>query len=273
MRVQHRMTAIASPTTERPSTGVLAHAGLACATTWALALPAALAWTRREAPAPYAVACAGLSAFGPLLAAIAVAGRRKELRQVFGRWRTNPLWVLAALAAPFVAHTVARLVFRATGGHPAGWVALPDTPEALAALVVFPLGEEFGWRGFAYPRLAERHGAVRGSLLLGCVWGLWHLAYAVTPAAAGFDRWEFAYTMLELPLYALIVAWLFELANRSMGVALAFHAGAHLDHFERRLHADLRLSLIQLGVAALLALVAATALTARARSHVARLRA
>jgi uncharacterized protein len=259
------MTAIPAPTTPRPSTGVLAYAGLACATTWLLALPAALAWTRRQAPAPYAVACAGLSAFGPLLAALAVAGRRKELRQVFGRWRTRPLWALVALAAPFLAHTIARLLFRAAGGHPVPWVALPGTPEALAALVVFPLGEEFGWRGFAYPRLEGRLGPVRGSLLLGCLWGLWHLVYAVTPAAAGFDRWEFAYTMLELPLYSLVLAWLFERANRSLAVAIAFHAGAHLDHFERLPQTDLRLPLIQLGVAASLALAASWSLSRRPR--------
>jgi membrane protease YdiL (CAAX protease family) len=261
------MTAIPAPTTQRPSTGLLPYAALACATTWTLAIPAALAWTRREAPAPVAVACAGLSALGPLFAAVAVAGRRKELRQVFGRWRTNPLWVLVALAAPFLAHTVARLVFHTAGGQSVGWIELPRTPEALAALVVFPLGEEFGWRGFAYPRLVGRLGPVRGSLLLGCIWGLWHLAYAVTPAAAGFDPWEFATTMLELPFYSLVLGWMFERANRSMAVALAFHAGAHLDHIERTPHADIRLSLIHIGVVALLALAAARSLSARAPGH------
>ena len=39
--------------------------------------------------------------------------------------------------------------------------------------IMFSLGEEFGWRGFAYPRMAQRHGPVIGSLLLGCVWAIW----------------------------------------------------------------------------------------------------
>jgi uncharacterized protein len=257
------MTAIPAPATQRASTGLLAFAGLACATTWLLALPAAMAWTRHQAPAPYAVACAGLSAFGPLLAALVVAGRRRELRAVFGRWRTSPRWVLVALLAPFAAHTMARLMYRAAGGQPVGWVAWPNTPEALAALVVFPLGEEFGWRGFAYPRLVDRLGPVRGSLLLGGLWGVWHLVYAVTPAAAGFDGWELAYTMIELPLYALVLAWVFERGNRSLAVAIAFHAGAHLDHFERLSRTDLRLPLIHVAVAASLALAAGRALSRR----------
>jgi len=248
-------------------TDLVAYVTLASAITWSLALPAALAWTRHQAPAPFAVVCAGLSALGPLFAALAVAGRRKQLGQVFGRWRTSPLWVLAALATPFFAHTIARALFHAASGAPVQWLQLPDTPEALAALVVFPLGEEFGWRGFAYPRLAARLGPVRGSLLLGCIWGLWHLAYAVTPATAGFDGWAFTYTMLELPFYSVVLAWIFERANRSMAVALAFHAGAHLDHFERTLHADLRLALIHVSVVAALALFAGRALSAGVRHH------
>jgi membrane protease YdiL (CAAX protease family) len=117
----------------------------------------------------------------------------------------------------------------------------PSTPEAVAALVVFPLGEEFGWRGFAYPRLVARFGAVRGALLLGLGWALWHLAYSVTPERAAFDAVGFLLTLLELPLFSVILAWLFERADRSLAVALAFHAGAHLDHFEPAIRNDPRL--------------------------------
>ena len=37
------------------------------------------------------------------------------------------------------------------------------------------LGEELGWRGFALPRLAEKYGTVRASLIIGLVWTFWHL--------------------------------------------------------------------------------------------------
>jgi uncharacterized protein len=50
----------------------------------------------------------------------------------------------------------------------------------LAALIifgqlVFVLGEEPGWRGFALPRLTERLGPNMGRLILGSAWPLWHL--------------------------------------------------------------------------------------------------
>jgi membrane protease YdiL (CAAX protease family) len=243
--------------------GVYPFFVLACAITWTMAAPAALAWMHHQLPSPLAVAGAGLSAFGPFLAALAVAGRQGQLRQVFGRWRTRPAWVLLALLAAPLVHLVATALFVALGGHPDSWFHPPNSPEAVAALVVFPLGEEFGWRGFAHPRMVERHGVIRGALVVGVVWGLWHLVYTITPAAGGFDPIELGLIMTELPLYALLIAWIFERADRSMAVAIAFHAGAHLDHIERAPRNDLRLQLLHLAVLAVGAGAAAWSLAHR----------
>jgi membrane protease YdiL (CAAX protease family) len=244
----------------RGSFDLYIYFALACSLTWVLAWPAARAWIQGRAPSAGAVAGAGLSAFGPLLAALAVAGRRRGLGQVFGRWRTNPAWVLLALGIPLTIRALARLLFAASGGHLVRWLDPPSTPEAMAALVVFPLGEEFGWRGFAHPRAVARFGAVRGSLLLGAVWGLWHLVYSITPQAAGFDPFVFGMTMVELPLYALPMAWVFEKSNRSMAAAIAFHAAAHIDHLERAPRSDLLLHILHLAVLLAVAVVAARAL-------------
>jgi membrane protease YdiL (CAAX protease family) len=240
--------------------GTYGFFALACALTWVLAVPAARAWMRHEAPPPYAVACAGLSAFGPLLAVLAVAGPRMELREVFGRWRANPAWIALALFTPLAVHALATALYVAIGGHPAQWFHPPVTPEQVAALVVFPIGEEFGWRGFAHPRMAERHGLVKGSLILGAVWGLWHLMYSITPEAAGFDALGFGMLMVEMPLYSLLIAWLFERSNRSMAVAIAIHAGAHLDHIELAPRTDLRLHALHLATLAVVAFFAARSL-------------
>jgi membrane protease YdiL (CAAX protease family) len=250
--MQHRRTS---------NDGLPGFFGIACGLTWLLAAPLALSWMNRAAPPPYAVACAGRSAFGPLVAARAIAGPRKQLGDVFGRWRTNPLWVVLALFAPMAIHVVATALSMAFGAHPAQWLHPPSTPEQVAALVVFPLGEEFGWRGFAHPRMVERHGLVKGSLLLGLVWGVWHLAYSVTPDAADFDANTFAMTLAELPLYSVLVAWVFEHANRSMAVAIAFHAGAHLDHIELAPRSQVWLHAMHLMVVAVLAAFAARSLS------------
>jgi membrane protease YdiL (CAAX protease family) len=232
---------------------------LACAWTWLLALPAATAWIRHDAPAPYAIACAGLSAFGPLAATLMVA-RRAERRDIFGHWRADPGWIGLALAAPPLIHFVATVLYAATGNTPDAWVHPPANAEMIAALVVFPIGEEFGWRGFAYPRLVERFGLVKGSLLLGLLWGFWHLAYGITPQKAGFEPFEFLLGMVELPLYSLLIAWVMERSHRSMAVAIAFHAGAHLDHIERARNATVTLHVLHVAVLVVLAGLAARSL-------------
>jgi membrane protease YdiL (CAAX protease family) len=256
-----RASATAPATTE--TSGLTAFFALACLTTWLLALPTALAWMQHRTPAPYAIAGAGLSAFGPLLAALAVAGPRREFRQVFGRWRTNPGWILLALAGAPIIHLLATALFAAIGGHPTRWFYPPNTPELLAALVVFPIGEEFGWRGFAHPRLVARFGPVRGCLILGALWGVWHLGYSITPAGGRFDLLGFGITVTELPFYSVLLGWVFERADRSMAVAIAAHAGAHLDKIDRAPRTDLRLQVVHLFVVAGIAVLAAGSLSRR----------
>ena len=110
--------------------------------------------------------------------------------------------------APFLIHLAATLLFVAIGGVPDAWFHPPNSGDAVAALLVFPLAEEFGWRGFLHPRAVGRFGLVRGSLLVGLIWGFWHLAYSVTPEKGSFDAFAFGMTMVELPLYSLPIAWI-----------------------------------------------------------------
>jgi membrane protease YdiL (CAAX protease family) len=49
-------------------------------------------------------------------------------------------------------------------------------------------GEEMGWRGYVLPRLQAKHSALVSSLILGAVWGLWHLPKYLAPG----DRGHFA---------------------------------------------------------------------------------
>ena len=40
--------------------------------------------------------------------------------------------------------------------------------------MLFAVGEEAGWRGVMNPMLKERLGAVKGRLVSGIIWGIWH---------------------------------------------------------------------------------------------------
>jgi hypothetical protein len=100
---------------------------------------------------------------------------------------------------------------------------------------------------------------VRGSLVLGAVWGLWHLLYCVTPSGS-FDATAFGFGLIELSLYSIVFAWIFERASRNLAVAIALHAGGHLDNLHRAPESDLRVRVLYLVVVAAAALLAARSL-------------
>jgi membrane protease YdiL (CAAX protease family) len=239
---------------------------LACTTTWLLDLPLALAWARHVAPAPYALPLVGVGALGPTLAAFVLALRRRRLPAVFGRWRTNPVWILVALLTPFALHLPATAFEVALGGQPTHWFYPPNKPEYIAGMVVFSIGEEFGWRGFAYPRLAKQHGPVTGSLILGSVWGLWHLGMLFTPEKGAPEFHMIGVTMAELALYSVIFAWTFERGDRSMAVAIALHAGGHLDNVNRAPETEVRLRVLRFVVLVIAAAFAARSLAKKAQT-------
>ncbi|MGH1344239.1 MAG: CPBP family intramembrane glutamic endopeptidase [Nannocystales bacterium] len=205
---------------------------LACGITWGLAFPAVETMRRGGTATPIEMALLGLSAFGPLLSTLVITIGTGERRDVFGPWRVRPQWIVLALLFPWFLQLIGRALSLGGGGPTGEWIYLPDTPAYLTALVVFPLGEEFGWRGYAQPRMIARFGAVRGPLLLGCIWSIWHLMYLVSPQSGTVE--PVALVMFAaLPLWSVVFAWLMRCAGGSMAVALCLHAGSHLDKIDR----------------------------------------
>lgn len=233
---------------------------LACAITWATNLPWMLACLSHNKPPPYALPLIGLGAWGPSLAALVIAVRRGVMRDVFGHWKTQPRWVLLALCvSPILLHLPATLIEVALGGTPAQWFYPPVEPERIAGLVMFSVGEELGWRGYAYPRVVRDHGPVRGNLLLGAVWGLWHFGMMFTPERGAPELSALALAMLSMALSSVVWAWFLEKGNRSLAVAIALHMGAHLDNVSRAPESEIRLKILRF-----LVLVVVAALAARA---------
>ncbi len=175
---------------------------------------------------------AGLSAFGPLIAALAVTWRTGATRAIFGPWRVHPAWIVGGLLAPMTLDVIARALDVATGGTLDAWVYLPSTPVHVAGLVVFSVGEEFGWRGYAQPRLVDRFGPVVGPLLLGTLWALWHAMYLVSPVTGRIEP-VVLIVFASLPAWSVIYVWAMQRGGGSIAIALALHAGAHLDKVDR----------------------------------------
>src|SRR5262249_47061916 len=119
------------------------------------------------------------------------------------------------------------------GKMPTQWFYPPLLPEQIAIAIIAPIGEEYGWRGYALPRLQKAVGPLSASLVIGAVWAVWHVPTMFVPGASLFDLAR----MLPLLLAASVVyTWLYDTTGRSMRVILLAHFGAHLDNVFRGGH-------------------------------------
>lgn len=139
------------------------------------------------------LALSGPSITAVILSASLGGGALHRLLDGFSVHRTSVRWVVASLVLPLaiigLAIAVSVLVFGAP--TPVITIALVGVLVREFNRILFfggPLGEEVGWRGFALPRLQVRLTAFRASLLLGLVWGLWHIPSISCRALANSKR-------------------------------------------------------------------------------------
>jgi membrane protease YdiL (CAAX protease family) len=177
---------------------------------------------------------------GPAMAAFvmtALTQGRAGVRQLLRRcvlWRVGFSWYLlvllgvpALLLIPYLIQPGAFAAFR-----------MPGLDFWLTYLIVYvltlvaggPLAEEPGWRGFALPRLQRRSGPLVGTLLLGALWGLWHLPlFLFVPgyngAGSGFlgILIPFLAFVIVCGAYTVVYTWVFNNTQGSVLLAILLH--------------------------------------------------
>jgi membrane protease YdiL (CAAX protease family) len=186
---------------------------------------------------------------GPSITALAltVASGREQLRRLaagFDVARASLRWSIVALLLPLILVAIAIVLATGMAGS-----ALPSIRLGLLGvlaaefvrilLVGGPLEEEIGWRGYALPRLLDKCSPRTASILLGIVWGFWHvplyfvagtgqaatLAGGMSAAFAigGFVGWTIGLSIL--------FTWLFIRTRGSLIVVILFHASVDLAAF------------------------------------------
>jgi uncharacterized protein len=154
-----------------------------------------------------------IGAFGPpLAAAIAIrlsGDSLNEWLRTIVRWRVSVRYYAYALGLPVLIMAVMNAALAALGQEPELSLLAERIPGYLQTFlltaVIFGGQEEPGWRGFALPRLEQRHAPLVATLILGFAWGVWHIPLY---GAAGF--------VVPLVL-AFFYSWLY---NRTQSVLL-----------------------------------------------------
>lgn len=139
--------------------------------------------------------------------------------------RLNLGWSLVALLLVPIVAAAALMAHSFFGGPPLGLRTTQLVPQVIVILLI-SLGEEFGWRGFALPRLQKRFSALNASLVLGLVWGFWHFpGYLVgTGVPLGMP---FVVFLLWVILATILITWVYNNTGGSILSAILMHSAAN----------------------------------------------
>jgi membrane protease YdiL (CAAX protease family) len=84
-------------------------------------------------------------------------------------------------------------------------------------------GEEIGWRGYVLPRLQAKYTALAASLILGVIWGFWHLPKFLSH----WNTVSFAWFMVHTLAGSVLYTWMYNGTRGSLLLVTLFHASAN----------------------------------------------
>lgn len=154
----------------------------------------------------------------PALAAVIVTGTlegRRGIRKLFRKFlqfRIPSRWYLATFIPLGLAIVSAGIYWLAGGVLSSGvnlslsfWIGL-----TIINLLEGPTGEEVGWRGFALPRLLERYSAMKAGIVLGIIWGFWHLPLWLNSGFTGLNLLLYCLLFLiAITSLSVMMTWIF----------------------------------------------------------------
>ncbi|MCP4601966.1 MAG: CPBP family intramembrane metalloprotease [Proteobacteria bacterium] len=206
---------------------------IAFVTTWLIQLPRVLV-DNDLAQVPAVLS--SLSTFamvGPFLAAFWLtykAGGLKEIKVLWKRgwdFSFEKKWLAVVFLVPAFTSGLTILGINLVGGEIL-WEHQPlplmmAVPILIIIFLTQALPEEYGWRGFALDRLQARWNALTASLILGFLWGLWHLPlhFMVGTTQEVIPAVEY---ILKQMVGAIFYTWIYNNTKRNLFLAILLHA-------------------------------------------------
>ena len=168
--------------------------------------------------------------FGPLIAGFIFERREKGKGAVKGLlkrawdWKFKKIWLLPTLLLP-AGMILLTLIVKLNVENNAFALGEVFAPIPLFAIILFFIGgplEEFGWRGYALPRLLKRYSFVVASLILGLMHGLWHipLHFMEGTVQSAMPLWEF---IAVTTVGAVIYSWIYIHTKGNLMLMLLYH--------------------------------------------------
>jgi membrane protease YdiL (CAAX protease family) len=147
-----------------------------------------------QAVLPVAIVAMLLGPAGAGLLMIALADGRAGFRDLgarLGKWRVGLGWYLiAALLIPLSLMAMSMVLARFSPVYLPGIFAANNWGSrvmlGIFSGVAVGVCEELGWTGFVTPKLRSRYSILGTGILMGVLWGAWHLASHVVLASGAY---------------------------------------------------------------------------------------
>jgi membrane protease YdiL (CAAX protease family) len=152
-----------------------------------------------------------------------VSGLRKlgqHIIQFRFSWRWYMFTFLIVIAGTAGQLTINRIL----GNTFNGTLFLTQLGSFLPLLILGPLSEEIGWRGYALPRLQTRWNALTSSLIVGLVWALWHLPLFMMVGTSQHELGDpFISFLIKITASSILYTWLYNNTKHSLWSAILLH--------------------------------------------------
>ncbi|HEY6371369.1 MAG TPA: type II CAAX endopeptidase family protein [Candidatus Sulfotelmatobacter sp.] len=166
--------------------------------------------------------------FGPMVAALItrwLSDRDFRICRVWTGWCSLATGLVFGLGAFFVALLVAPPAALVKAPvYALNWSSLLHWSTYAINYSTFiggPVNEEPGWRGFALPRLQERYGLVRATLILAPLWAGWHLPRFQIKGWSSANPWQFLLILVGVSFLLTATA---NISKFNVVVAIVLHA-------------------------------------------------
>lgn len=98
----------------------------------------------------------------------------------------------------------------------------------IVSVILGPLAEEFGWRGFALPLLNPKSAPIQSSIIIGFIWALWHAPLFWAKSGTAISGFEVTLPLIALFFVAVIASsfiytWFFNRTMNNITIAILLH--------------------------------------------------
>ncbi|WP_146127315.1 CPBP family intramembrane glutamic endopeptidase [Clostridium vincentii] len=94
--------------------------------------------------------------------------------------------------------------------------------KSFPIFIIFATMEEVGWRGYALPKLEKSYSQIASSVILGVIWGMWHLPKLIAEGTK--DLKSITIFMLTVVLFSIYISWIYSNTNGNILMAILSHA-------------------------------------------------